>query len=185
MKILIFGASGSGVTTTGKILAEKLNFDYFDSDDYFWKKTVIPFQERFDADERNSNIKKDLLNSENWVLGGSVFEWGENIFPDFDLVVFLWIPPDVRIKRLKDREYERYGNIIYTDPDRITKFENFIEWAADYDKKSGIANRNIYAHQKWMKSLKYPILKIEGDLKIHERIELILLKIKSLKKAPF
>ncbi|KQB43623.1 AAA family ATPase [Flavobacterium aquidurense] len=180
MNILIFGASGSGVTTTGKILAQKLNSDYFDSDDYFWKSSKIPFTERYDVEERNNRIKKDLLNSKSWILGGSVFEWGENVFPDFDLVVFLWLPADLRIERLKKREFERYGNIIHTEPERILKFKKFIEWAADYDKKSGIANRNFYAHKKWMKSLKYPILKIEGDLSIEERIHMILFKIKMI-----
>ncbi|WP_228410094.1 shikimate kinase [Chryseobacterium viscerum] len=35
MKIHIFGASGSGVTTLGKALSEELNLEYFDSDDFF------------------------------------------------------------------------------------------------------------------------------------------------------
>ncbi|CAI8903162.1 hypothetical protein EMIT036CA2_50372 [Chryseobacterium sp. IT-36CA2] len=35
MRIHIFGASGSGVTTLGKALSEKLNIEYLDSDDFF------------------------------------------------------------------------------------------------------------------------------------------------------
>lgn len=180
MKILIFGASGSGVTTTGKILAKKINCDYFDSDEYFWKSSKTPFTERYDTEERNSKIKKDLQNSKNWILGGSIFEWGENVFPDFDLVIYLWIPSDIRMERLKKREFERYGKIIYNDPDRTLQFKNFMEWAADYDKNSGIANRNIESHRIWMESLKYPILKIEGDFSIQQRIEQILAMINSV-----
>ncbi|CAC9976206.1 hypothetical protein FLAPXU55_03930 [Flavobacterium panici] len=39
MKIHIFGASESGVTTAGEALSKKLDIPYFDSDTYFWEKT--------------------------------------------------------------------------------------------------------------------------------------------------
>jgi hypothetical protein len=35
MRLHIFGASGSGVTTTGQALAARMNLPYFDSDDYY------------------------------------------------------------------------------------------------------------------------------------------------------
>ncbi|SEO70415.1 Adenylate kinase [Flavobacterium sp. CF108] len=178
MKIHIFGASGSGVTTTGEALSKKLNIPYFDSDAYFWEKTQTPFIIRRDPDERNSTIKSDLENQENWILGGSIFEWGENVFPEFDLVVFLYIPLEIRMERLKKREFERYGNVIYTEPERIKQFKNFITWASDYDDSKGIASRNLKAHENWLTTIESPILKISGDLTTNQRIELILEKIK-------
>lgn len=184
MKIHIFGASGSGVTTTGNALAEKLNLKYFDSDAYFWQTTDIPFTVKRNLEERNSKIKMDLENSESWILGGSVFQWGENVFPDYDLVVYLWIPPAIRMERLKKREFERYGNVIYTNPDRIKQFEDFIEWAADYDNHTGIANRNFQAHKNWLASIDFPVLDISGDLTLQQRIDLILEKIETINKKP-
>ncbi|ABQ06264.1 ATP-binding protein [Flavobacterium johnsoniae] len=181
MKIHIFGASGSGVTTTGNALAEKLAYRYFDSDDYFWEKSDVPFTLRRNPEERNSKIKSDLENSENWILGGSIFQWGENVFPDFDLVVYLWIPPQIRMERLKKREFERYGNVIYTNPDRIKQFEDFMEWAADYDNNTGIASRNFQAHENWLNSIDFPVLKISGDLTLQQRIDLI---IENINKKP-
>jgi len=182
MKIHIFGASGSGVTTTGNALAEKLKCKYLDSDAYFWESSDVPFTIKRNPEERNSKIKSDLESLENWILGGSVFQWGENVFPDFDLVVFLWIPQQTRIERLKKREFERYGNVIYTEPHRIKQYEDFIEWATDYDNHTGIANRNFQAHENWLESVKFPVLKISGDIPLQQRIDLILEKIKFLKQ---
>lgn len=34
--IHIYGASGSGTSTLERYLAEKFNFAFLDSDDYFW-----------------------------------------------------------------------------------------------------------------------------------------------------
>jgi len=178
MKIHIFGASGSGVTTTGEALSKKLDIPYFDSDAYFWEETQTPFTIRRDPNERNSKIQSELKSQENWILGGSIFEWGKNVFPDFDLVIFLWISPEIRIKRLKKREFERYGNVIYTEPERIKQFKNFITWASDYDDSKGIASRNLKAHENWLTTIESPILKISGDLTTNQRIELILEKIK-------
>ncbi|KUJ61230.1 adenylate kinase [Flavobacteriaceae bacterium CRH] len=178
MKIHIFGASGSGVTTTGEALSEKLNIQYFDSDVYFWEPTDPPFTLKKNPEERNSKIKSALENSENWILGGSIFEWGNEVFPDFDLVIFLWIPSEIRMERLRKREFERYGNVIYTEPGSIKQFEEFINWAADYDANTGIASRNIEAHENWLKTIKSPVLKITEDLTVTQRIELILEKIK-------
>lgn len=184
MRIHIFGASGSGVTTTGHDLAKKLNLQYFDSDDYFWKKTDPPFVDRQNPKDRNNKIKSDLENLDNWVLGGSVFQWGDNVFPNFDLVVFLFIPQEIRIDRLIKREFERYGDTIITEPNRKKQFENFIAWAIDYDNCTGIANRNFKAHESWLNTISFPTLKIIGDFTIEQRVEHIIERMREEKLLP-
>lgn len=184
MRIHIFGASGSGVTTTGQDLAKKLNLQYLDSDDYFWKKTDPPFVDRQNPKDRNNKIKSDLENLDNWILGGSVFQWGDNVFPNFDLVVFLFIPQEIRIDRLIKREFERYGDTIITEPNRKKQFENFIAWATDYDNCTGIANRNFKAHESWLQSISFPTLKIIGDFTIEQRVEHIIERMREEKLLP-
>jgi adenylate kinase family enzyme len=43
MKIHIFGASGSGVSTLGKSLALQLKIPFYDADDFYWKKQIPLF----------------------------------------------------------------------------------------------------------------------------------------------
>jgi adenylate kinase family enzyme len=38
VRVHIFGASGSGTTTLGRTLAERLGVRFFDGDDYFWER---------------------------------------------------------------------------------------------------------------------------------------------------
>ncbi len=68
MKILIFGASGSGTTTLAKELACKSNFVHLDADDYYWKQTKNPYTEKVPLYKRNENIKKDFFKHENVVV---------------------------------------------------------------------------------------------------------------------
>lgn len=177
MKLHILGASGSGVTTLGQLLANKLGLKYFDSDDYFWIKTEPPFTLRRDSDLRNNLTIKDIRKAENFILGGSIINWGDNLFPDFDLIIFLYLPSEIRLERLKKREFERYGNIIYTDEKRAKQFNDFIIWATDYDNETGLANRTLKAHQTWLKQKQSPILKIIGDKTLDEKLKLILDKL--------
>jgi len=82
MKIHLFGASASGVTTLGHALAKKLNIPYFDSDEYFWLPSEWPFILKRDPQERNQLIRKDLTAQQHWIFGGSSVSWGNNVFPN-------------------------------------------------------------------------------------------------------
>ncbi len=181
MRLHIFGASCSGVTTLGRELSRQLKVPYFDSDDYFWKKSDPPFILRRNPAERNALIN-EALKASHWIFGGSSMNWN-NVFPDFDLIIFLWIPGDIRIQRLKQRELDRYGDVIYTQPERNKLFKAFIAWAEDYDNNTGISNRTLDAHEKWLITKREtPILELRGDLSVDERVVLIQEKMKLSKK---
>lgn len=177
MHINIFGASGSGVTTLGKALSEKLDYPYFDSDHYFWFPSDPPFTNRRLPEERNALINNEMTAMENWILGGSIINWNNNW--QFDLSVFLYIPQELRLQRLRDREYERYGDIIHTDRERNRLYHEFIDWARGYDDL--ITNsRSLHSHKNWMNNLKTPLLVIEGDTNVEERVEAVLEKVNGL-----
>lgn len=46
IRIHITGASGSGTTTLGKAIAKKYGIKHFDTDDFYWQKTKIPFTKK-------------------------------------------------------------------------------------------------------------------------------------------
>ena len=180
MKINILGASGSGVTTLGKKLSLELGIDYFDSDDFFWKKSEIPFSTKIDPKVRDNNILQKLSSTENWILGGSVINWSKEIHNRFNLIVFLYIPQKIRIERLRERELERYGEIIRTDVFWKKKYTDFMEWAKDYDDVKGIANRNIKTHREWLVKQNTARIDLIGEMTLEEKTERILNKIKTV-----
>lgn len=173
MHIHIFGASGSGVTTLGQELSLRIAMPYFDADDYYWLPTDPPFQTKRDPAERNSLLKNDLNHHDDWVLGGSLDTWDNEFQSLFNWVVFLWIPTELRIERLKQREIERYGQHVLNDPIRRQQSDDFINWAAEYD--SGLLKgRSKPRHEAWIQQLPCPVIRIEGDLTVEERIAVIL-----------
>jgi len=161
-KIHIFGASGSGTTTIAGAVSEKLGYGHFDTDNYFWYKTDIPFTEARPVEERLQLMYADLLNHDKWVLSGSLDGWGNPLVPLFELVVFVYMPSDVRVERLKKREQKRYGNEVLFGGSRYEATNEFIEWAAGYD--SGLVGRNLPRHEKWMEGLSCKVVRIENHI---------------------
>lgn len=159
--IHIFGASGSGTTAIAKGVCKKANYKHFDSDNYFWVPTPEPFTVEREREECMRLIQNDLYSHNQWILSGSITGWGNILLPLFDLVVFVYVPQDIRIERLKKREYERYGNRILFGGDRYQDSLDFIEWAAAYD--SGTRNgRSLPKHEAWIKEVKCPVVRIEN-----------------------
>lgn len=180
MKIHIFGASGSGTTTLGKALHKKLGYRHLDADDYYWEKTDPPFQIKVAKPKRNQLITEDFYAQEDCIISGSMVSWGPEWSSAFDFYVFLYLPPDIRMQRLKAREIERYGAATLANDEKAQKDSKaFLDWASQYDDGT-FKGRSLAIHLDWIKVLEGEVLKIEGDTTIAERVERVCVTIEKL-----
>lgn len=175
-RIHIFGASGSGTTTLGKELSEKLNIAHFDTDDYFWEPTSPPFIVQRKKEERIKLLTEAIEKHDAWILSGSLCGWGDVFIPQFDLAVYLYIPKELRMKRLIKRERERYGKDIDEGGEMHEVYNEFMSWAESYDS-GDISIRSKALHEKWMKDLSCRLLKLEGDIPIEEKVNEVIREI--------
>lgn len=169
MKVHIFGASGSGTTTLGQTIAKQWNWKHLDADDYYWEKTQPPFQVKVPLADRNERLMNDFEKQEHLVVSGSMVSWGEQWARAFDVMVFLYIPSEIRMERLKKRERERYGNLLDTDPKFQSDSKAFLDWAVQYDNGT-FKGRSLSIHNAWIDTLECPVLRIEGDTSVEERM---------------
>ena len=173
-RIHIFGAPGAGVTTLGKALAERLGFSHFDTDDYYWfTGDPLPYKRKRNPDHRRQLLGHDLSVSDGWVLSGSLCGWGDVFIPRFDAAIYLWLPAETRVERIREREIRRYGAERLAQGGELhLVFEKFIAWALAYDGNDG----NIRSRQNellWLEQLPCPSFKIETDLPLDQRCDLI------------
>ncbi|NAY91726.1 AAA family ATPase [Muricauda sp. JGD-17] len=178
MKILLFGASGTGTTTLGMEIAKRTDFKHLDIDDYYWKKTDPPFQEKILLTERNANLKADFKKYGNVVVSGSLVSWGKEWESAFDMAVFMRLENTERMQRLKKREKERYGEKLLTDEKTRQISKNFLEWANQYENPK-FTGRSLKVHMKWMESLGCEVLKMDGQMEIGEKTNILLQRIKA------
>ncbi len=162
-RIHIFGASGAGVTTLGRILAERLGCPQFDTDTYFWIPTDPPYTTTRPIPERLAMLTADLASCDQWINSGSVLDWGDSLIPRFTLAVFLYVPTEVRIERLMAREIERYGAEALAPGGRMhQQHVDFIEWASSYETATDIV-RTLTNHENWLKTLPCSVMRFVGE----------------------
>lgn len=172
-RIHILGPPGSGTTTLGRDLAASLDAQHFDADHYYWLPTKPPFQETRALWQRQAMLLNDLNEARCWVLSGSVCGWGDSAISLFDLVVYLWLPTDLRLSRLMYREHQRYGNAIAEGGPQHRIYRSFIEWAARYDH-GDFTVRSRRLHEQWLAEIPCPVLRLEDDLSPETRLARVL-----------
>ncbi|MCK5116666.1 MAG: hypothetical protein KAR44_08705 [Candidatus Aegiribacteria sp.] len=173
-RIHIFGASGSGTTSLAKSVANATGIPHLDTDDIFWIQTNPPFRTVRELAGRQEMLRQAVEETDSWVLSGSLCGWGNFVVPMFDLAVFLWLPTDVRMQRLQQREINRYGPEIKNPSDpRYETHKGFLEWAAAYDT-GGLDMRSKATHEEWLATLSCPVVRIEHDRTIQENLKTVL-----------
>jgi len=178
MKILIFGASGTGTRTLGKEIEKRTDFIHLDVDDYYWKKTEPPFQEKILLVERNKNLKTDFKKYQNVLVSGSMVSWGKEWETAFDLAVFIKLENNERMKRLKKREIEHYGKNLLTNKKIQKNSKAFLEWADQYENPN-FDGRTLKVHNAWIELLNCKTLMIDGKTKLNDNVEKVMMEIKT------
>src|SRR5262249_8442434 len=152
-RIHVTGASGSGVTTLGRALADALALPHHDVDDYYWLPTVPPYRAKRAIADRLRLMREMFLDRIDWVLSGSIYGWGAPVVPLLDLVGFLRAPTDIRLARLRAREARHFGaDAVAPGGWRHAETEEFIAWASHYEDGTR-GGRSLARHEAWLAPL--------------------------------
>ncbi|MEP7316778.1 MAG: hypothetical protein ABI667_08770 [Sphingomicrobium sp.] len=163
IRVHVTGASGSGTSTLGAALANYLCVAHFEADNFYWLPTVPPYTAKRDPASRLMLLVSSLREAGNSILSGSVINWGSEIEDSIGLVVFLYLDASIRVERLRKREIEKLG---HADPE-------FLEWAAQYDAGPR-EGRSLARHRAWLRERRCPILELEGDMTVSDRMAAVL-----------
>ena len=172
-RIHVSGASGSGSTTLGEAVAQRLGIPRADADHFFWMPTDPPFTTRRPRVERLALLTQELPADGHWVFSGSAIGWATVLEPAYDLIVFLRLDPTVRIARLRQRETARYGVRIESGGDMAMASAAFFQWAAAYDT-GGPAQRSLAAHEAWLSGQAAKVLRLDSALPVDALTDAVL-----------
>lgn len=170
--IHIYGASGSGTSTLGRYISEKLGYSFMDTDDYFWMPTNPKYTTKRSVTERIKMMKEEMSKSDKVVISGSLVDWGDEFIPYFTLAIRVVTDTNIRLERLKEREKKHFGSRIEVGGDMYNNHKEFIEWAALYDV-GGLDIRSRAKHDEWQKLLRCKQIIVNGADHIAANLELV------------
>ncbi len=166
--ILICGLNGSGKSTLGKALAEKLGFHFIDSEDLFFtqKNDYTSLRSHEEATEILLNkIKKHP----DFVLSSVKGEYGDDFILHLKYLVFIEVKEEIRLKRVRNRDIQKFGDRVLQGGDLFDSTENFYKF---------IQSRDDTHVTKWLDNLDLNVIHIDGTKDIDENVNLILGMIK-------
>jgi adenylate kinase family enzyme len=172
-RIHVTGASGSGTTSLGRLIADRYGHRHVDTDDFYWLPTDPPYTRKRPVATRLELLDRALAGCDRWVLTGSLVDWGDPLIPRFQLVVYLFAPTGVRLARLRAREAERYGeHAIAPGGERHDAAEAFLEWASRYDD-GGPEIRSRTLHDAWLVRVGCPVVRVDARAPVRDTLAMV------------
>lgn len=88
------------------------------------------------------------------------------------MIIRVVTPTDIRIERIKKREFERFSKRILKNGDMYEDHQKFIAWGTRYDTR-GLEIRSKVLHDKWLSEISCNQIEIDGT---HIEIEMQLIE---------
>ena len=169
--IMIIGPSGSGKTTLGKIVAQKLGYPYFDVDDYIWKQnTDSPYTQMYTRDEKISRLSNDIAPYEHFVMAGSMSSFHYAFDEMFEMMVLLYVSPDIRIERVHKRAIERFGERVLEGGDMYEAHMRFLNDNRRYEEDG---SPNMREQKEWMENMSCVKIELDGAADLEKNADII------------
>jgi len=130
-----------------------------DIEDYCFQESEIPYTHPRSRDDCLRLMLADIEEYRSFVISAVTGDFGEEIASMYALAVYLTAPKELRMKRIEQREYDRYGDRVREGGDMYEQQLGFREWAAA---------RPLSKIDEWAEALTCPIVHVDGTKAVAE-----------------
>ena len=165
--ILVCGLNGAGKSTLAKALAERLNLRFIDIEDIYFSSQDNPDYpyEKSRPYEEVVSLLTNIVNGENdFVLASVRGSFGEVFISHLKCVISIEVPKEIRLRRVYDRSYIRFGEKSCKGGDYYEQVKSFHDFCASRDEN--LVN-------DWLSTICSPIIRVDGTLPICDNVNLI------------
>ena len=151
--ILIFGLNGSGKTTLGRELARIMGFKHMDIEDYVFLPSEIPYTHSRPHGDTESLMIADIEKYRSFIISAVATNFSDKITSMLTLAIHLNTPVDIRMKRIEQREFEKFGDRVLEGGDMYDSSKKFRAFAA---------SRSVSVIEEWGQTLECPVVCADG-----------------------
>lgn len=160
--ICVCGLNGCGKTTLAKALAKELNFKHMDIENYYFSPEDDSYSSPKGREEVETLLLNDIKDNPSFVFSVVNPNITAEINKNYDIIVYLSAPLEIRIKRIKARSFEKFGKRILPGGDMHEKEKNFEE---------RVAKKDSAKTEAWLKSLTCKVIYLDGTRPIAENLK--------------
>lgn len=170
--IIMCGLNGAGKSTLGRALADRLNYRFIDNEDLYFPKTDPDYMY---AAERTREEVEELLLSEIKAHGNFVFTSVkgdyEKALPFFNYAVSVSVPREIRLRRVKERSFKKFGERALPGGDLYERELGFFEL---------VSSRAENTVEEWLRTFDGRVIRVDGTKPINENVDFIAEEIRQL-----
>ena len=157
MGILICGLNGVGKSTLGRILADRLGYEFIDNEDLYFPKTdpSYMFSGPRSGEEAVRILEERISRNNRFVLAAVKGDYGDKLIASLDHIVLIEVPKQIRSRRVRERSYQKFGDRILPGGDLADRENN---WFSLTDSRP-----ETYVTD-WLENVDCPVIRIDGTL---------------------
>ncbi|MCI8332224.1 MAG: AAA family ATPase [Clostridiales bacterium] len=163
--IIVCGLNGSGKSTVGKALADALGFYFIDHEALCFGGMNTDYTAGRSRRDVISHFKDTASKHADFVFAAVNGMGEKELLGYFQYAVWIRAPKEVRIQRIRERSFQRFGDRMRPGGDLHAKEEAFFTM---------VSKREEQEVEEWLSGYKHPIIQIDGTRPVSENIELIL-----------
>ncbi len=164
--ILVCGLNGVGKSTLAKALAGEISYRFIDIEDvYFPKESPEYLYANPRSFEEVEAILEDTFSGKgNFVLASVRGDFKEEIARYFKSVIHIDVPREVRLKRVYERSFQKFGERMFEGGDLYEREQSFLE---------RVKSRDENMVKDWLETLSCPVIRVDGTLPIAKNVKLL------------
>lgn len=166
MGLIICGMNGSGKSTLGRALAERLGWRFIDNEDLYFQKAdpASPYAVERTQDEVERLLLEAVRRDDRFVFAAVRGNYGAAVLKYYKAAVLVEVPRDIRLARVKERSYRKFGERMLPGGDLYESEQRFYDLVADRPED--------YA-SRWLEAVDIPVLRVDGTRPVGDNIPLM------------
>lgn len=162
--IQVCGLNGCGKSTLGRALAQKIGFHFIDNEELFFTRNAAdePYQNPRSRAEVEKLLMEEVRRHGDFVFAAVKGDYGSAILPLYRYAVLIEVPKEIRLRRVRDRSFQKFGGRMKPGGDWYESEEVFFQTAA--------ARPEDYA-ESWVRTLPCPVVVVDGTRPVEENVE--------------
>jgi dephospho-CoA kinase len=162
--IAIVGGNGSGKSTLGKCLAALLGCRYMDVEDYYFRPSDTTYANPLTKEEVNAAMQTDINAYGSFVLSSVYGDRGANINARYTHIVYIEVPKEIRLQRVKQRSFKLFGSRMLPGGDLYASEQKFFDM---------VECRSLDKLDAWVQQMKLPVMYVDGTKPVTDNAVLI------------